>query len=77
MASERPYSRPEALKADERARQLCLATKALMDRTRQLVEASHGLQQVCRELLRDAEMLTARVNHGAATRSAKQPPEKR
>lgn len=70
------FSRAEALKISERSHQMCSAAMALADKTERLVEASRRLQQVCRELLRDAEMLTARVNHGPA-RIAKEPSKKR
>lgn len=63
----------QILKIRERTHQLCLGAKLLTNRTEQLLNASQRMQRICNELLRDAEMLTARMKTRArGTRSTGQ-----
>ena len=72
------YSRTEALKINQRSQQLCSAANMLAQKTGQLVESSRRLQELCKELLHDAEMLTARVKSQArGAGSAKDPAQRR
>lgn len=71
------YSRTEVLKINQRSHELCSAANMLAQKTGQLVEASHRLQDLCKELLHDAEMLRARMNsHARGAGSAKDPAQR-
>ncbi len=77
IAQGKYFSRTEAREISERSHQMCSAAKLLTEKTERLMQASQRLQQICRELLRDAEMLTARVNHGPDAHRVKESPKKR